>query len=57
MRHFRYKQSNFDHMLVLKRRSKNGIVLIIYVDNMIITGDNLEEIERLKKVYLLQNLR
>ncbi|KAF5812790.1 putative RNA-directed DNA polymerase [Helianthus annuus] len=49
MKEYGYHQSNADHTLFLKRR--NGLVtcLIIYVDDMIITGDDTEEIARLKR--------
>ncbi|XP_047942387.1 uncharacterized mitochondrial protein AtMg00810-like [Salvia hispanica] len=43
-----FKQSNSDHTLFLKRRGDQITCLIIYVDDMIITGDDVEEIERLK---------
>ncbi|XP_040372840.1 uncharacterized mitochondrial protein AtMg00810-like [Rosa chinensis] len=48
MRRFGYKQSNSDHTLFLKRCEGKLTALIIYVDDMIITGDNSEEVERLK---------
>lgn len=44
-----FKQSNSDHTLFLKRRGNLITCLIIYVDDMIITGDDVEEIDRLKK--------
>ncbi|KAJ0617795.1 putative RNA-directed DNA polymerase [Helianthus annuus] len=49
MKEYGYHQSNADHTLFLKRR--NGLVtcLIIYVDDMIITGDDVEEIAQLKR--------
>ncbi|XP_022018834.1 uncharacterized mitochondrial protein AtMg00810-like [Helianthus annuus] len=49
MKEYGYYQSNADHTLFLKRR--NGLVtcLIIYVDDMIITGNDVEEIARLEK--------
>ncbi|KAJ0666336.1 putative RNA-directed DNA polymerase [Helianthus annuus] len=48
MKEYGFKQSNSDHTLFLKRR--NGLVtcLIIYVDDMIITGNDEEEMTRLK---------
>ena len=48
MRRFGYGQSNFDHTLFLKRRGGKITCLIIYVDHMIITEDDKEEIENLK---------
>ena len=49
MSSYGYTQSNSDHTLFLKRRGDKITCLIIYVDDMIITGDDLEEIEHLKK--------
>ena len=48
MKKYGFKQSNSDHTLFLKRR--NGLItcLIIYVDDMIITGNDEEEMTRLK---------
>ena len=48
MRRFGYRQSNADHTLFLKTCEKKIKCLIIYVDDMIITGDDLEEIAKLK---------
>ncbi|KAI3739249.1 hypothetical protein L2E82_29648 [Cichorium intybus] len=49
MRKYGYKQSNSDHTLFLKRR--NGLItcLIIYVDDMIITGNDKGEMEQLRQ--------
>jgi reverse transcriptase-like protein len=49
MRRFRYHQSNSDHTLFLKRRGTLITCLIIYVDDMIITGSDKEEIQNLKE--------
>ena len=43
------KQSNSDHTLFLKRQNDRITCLIIYVDDMIITEDDKEEICVLKK--------
>ena len=44
-----YKQSNSDHTLFLKRKNDRITCLIIYVDDMIITEDDEEEICALKE--------
>lgn len=49
MTQYGYQQSNSDHTLFLKKRGKLITCLIIYVDDMIITGDDLEEVKRLKE--------
>ncbi|PRQ42417.1 putative RNA-directed DNA polymerase [Rosa chinensis] len=49
MRRFGYKQSNSDHTLFLKHQKGKVTVLIIYVDDMVITGDDLVEIGSLQK--------
>ncbi|KAL9995478.1 putative RNA-directed DNA polymerase [Helianthus debilis subsp. tardiflorus] len=48
MKKYGYKQSNSDHTLFLKQRGKLITCLIIYVDDMIVTGNDEEEIKRLK---------
>ncbi|KAJ0615698.1 putative RNA-directed DNA polymerase [Helianthus annuus] len=49
MRKYGYQQSNSDHTLFLKQR--NGLItcLIIYVDDMIITGNDKGEMEQLRQ--------
>ncbi|KAJ9559500.1 hypothetical protein OSB04_004660 [Centaurea solstitialis] len=49
MNNYGFKQSNSDHTLFLKRRGNLITCLIIYVDDMIITGDDKEEIAKLRK--------
>lgn len=50
MRKYGYKQSNFDHTLFLEK-GRNGLItcLIIYVDDMIITGNDKGEMEQLRQ--------
>ena len=48
MKKFGYSQSNSDHTLFLKKEKEKITCLIIYVDDMIITGNNEEEIADLK---------
>ena len=48
MKRYGYFQSNSDHTLFLKRRGELVTCLIIYVDDMIITGSDKEEIVALK---------
>ena len=48
MRRYGFDQSNTDHTLFLKHRQRKVTALIVYVDDMIITGDDAEEILRLQ---------
>ena len=48
MKKFGYRQSNSDHTLFLKKNGSKITCLIIYVDDMIITGDDRDEIKVLK---------
>ncbi|CAN6723763.1 unnamed protein product [Malus baccata var. baccata] len=49
MKKFGYIQSHSDHTLFLKRQNGKLTALIIYVDDMIVTGDDQKEIQRLQK--------
>nr|GEX12275.1 putative ribonuclease H-like domain-containing protein [Tanacetum cinerariifolium] len=49
MRKYGFKQINSDHTLFLKQKGKLVTCLIIYVDDMIITGNDEEEMTRLRK--------
>jgi hypothetical protein len=43
MKVFGHKQSNSDHTLFLKHKKGKGIALIVYVDDMVVTGNDPEE--------------
>ena len=43
MRAFGYYKSNSDHTLFLKKQYGKIIVLIVYVDDMVVTGNDPEE--------------
>ena len=49
MKRFGYRQSNSDHTLFLKKQGDQIICLVIYVDDMVITGNNAKEIDKLKR--------
>ena len=49
MKKYEYKQSNSDHTLFIKKKGGKITCLIIYVDDMIITGDDEAEIAELRK--------
>ena len=49
MKTLNYKQSNGEHTLFFKRSSENLLtLLIVYVDDIIITGNDLTEIQGLE---------
>ena len=50
MRKYGYHQSISDHTLFLKHRQGKMTALIVYVDDMIITEDDAEEILRLQEL-------
>ena len=45
---FRYQQSNADHTLFVKRNVHKVTVLIVYVDDIVVTGNDEEEVTHLK---------
>ena len=49
MKKYGFKQCNSDHTLFLKHRQGYVTALIIYEDDMIIIGDDIEEIYSLQK--------
>ena len=48
MKRYGYKQSNSDHTLFLKIREGKITCLIIYVDDMIFTGDDEDKMSQLR---------
>ena len=43
MKEFGYKQSNSDHTLFIKHKEGKITALIVYVDDIVLTGDDPEE--------------
>lgn len=50
MKKYEYKQSNSDHTLFLRHQGEKVVVLIIYVDDIIITGDDTKGIAELQSL-------
>lgn len=51
MKNFGYRQGQADHTLFVKdSRNKKRCILIVYVDDIIITGDDVDEINNLKRL-------
>lgn len=48
MKTFGYTQSNADHTLFIKHKDEKITVLIVYVDDMVVTGDDNEEMRSLQ---------
>ena len=48
MRAFGYRQSNLDHTLFLKKQHGKITTLIVYVDDMVVTGNDPEKIKALQ---------
>ena len=51
MRAFGYRQRNSDHTLFLKKHHGKITALIVYVNNMVVTGNDLEEIKALQSYF------
>lgn len=45
---FGYKQSNVNHIMFVKRNANKVIVLIVYVDDIFVTGNDEEDVTYLK---------
>ena len=51
--HSGYIASHYDSSLFLRHTDKDTILLLLYVDDMIITGDNLSGIKEFKDFFIL----
>lgn len=50
---FEFNQSKFDHSLFINKLEKGTTIVLVYVDDMLINGDNLELKEETKKALQL----
>ena len=50
MMSFGYQQSNADHTLFIKHHKGKTTLLIVYVDDIVVTGDDKEEMAQLKRL-------
>ena len=51
MRDFGYNQSNSNHMMFVKKHHDKITTLIVYVDDMVVTENNLEERKDLQNYF------
>ena len=50
-----YQQGQLDHTMLFKQSNDGRMtILIVYVNDIILTGDNTGEVERLKKVLAIE---
>lgn len=49
MKLFGYSQSNSDHTLLIKHEEQKTITLIVYVDDIVLTGIDAKEMEKLQR--------
>ena len=54
MKKFDYKQSNSDHTLFLRKKDDRITCLVIYVDDVVITRNDSEEISELERRLFLE---
>ena len=45
-----YTQSNADHSLFIKKTATSFTVLLVYVDDVIVAGDSLDEFQFIKNI-------
>jgi Reverse transcriptase (RNA-dependent DNA polymerase) len=48
MKELDYQQSNADHTMFIKRKGKKICILIVYVDDIVLTSNDPVEMKRLK---------
>lgn len=51
-----FRQSRYDYSLVIKGEGEKMVIIIVYVDDLVITGSSLEEINKVKS-YLHNNFK
>lgn len=55
-----FRQSKFDHSLYMKQTRDGIIILLVYVDDILVTGDKLDQIietkEALPKAFKMKDL-
>ncbi|CAL8163964.1 unnamed protein product [Prunus armeniaca] len=54
MKKYGYHQGNSDHTLFIKRMDGKITLLIIYIDDMVVTGDDVVEMGKLHKYLALE---
>lgn len=57
---FEFRQSEYDHSLFIRKTSEGTTIILIYVDDMLITGDSLKIVEetkgKLKQAFKMKDL-
>jgi len=53
---FGYSQSNPDHTLFLKNKHGKIVVLVLYVDDMVVSKSDIEK-EKLYKIIYVENMK
>jgi Reverse transcriptase (RNA-dependent DNA polymerase) len=48
MKKFGYQQSNADHTMFIQRKGEKICILVVYMDDIVLTGNDLMEMKRLK---------
>jgi Reverse transcriptase (RNA-dependent DNA polymerase) len=48
MKRLGYRQSDVDHTMFIQRKDEKNCILIVYVDDIVLTGNDLVEMKRLK---------
>jgi Reverse transcriptase (RNA-dependent DNA polymerase) len=48
MKKLDYQQSNANHTMFIRRKKKNFCILVVYVDNIMLTGNDPTEMKMIK---------